>query len=252
MAGTEAVEEVDERNPAFDGSQMGNAGQVHDFLGVGFCQHGAAGGTGAHDVLVVAENGEGMVGQCAGSDVEYARQQFACHFIHIWNHEEHPLGCGIGGGQGTALEGAVKSAGSAAFGLHFHNVNRVAENVLLSVGGPFIHRFRHGRGRGNRINGSYFSECVGNIRSSCISIHCFYFSHRINNSFSEKQSPCFSLKIPAGKGRGNAPCAKARAVENPEGKVPFSSLSLARCLEIMYNSSMINMHRCPDFILYKS
>ena len=160
MACTEAVKEVDERHPSFDGSQMGNAGQVHDFLGIGFCQHGASGGTGTHDVLVIAENGEGMVGQCTGSDVEYARQQFPCYFIHVRNHEEHALGCGIGGGQSTALERAVKSAGSAAFGLHFHNVNRIAENVLLSVGGPFIYRFRHGGGRGNRVNSSYFSESV--------------------------------------------------------------------------------------------
>lgn len=55
MAGTETIEEIDERNPSFNGSQMGNACQVHDFLGIGFCQHGAAGGPGAHHVLVVTE-----------------------------------------------------------------------------------------------------------------------------------------------------------------------------------------------------
>ena len=92
----------------------------------------------------------------------------------------------------------MKCAGSAAFSLHFHDMYCVAENVLLAVGSPFVHRFRHRGGWGNRINSSYFSECVGNIRSSCIAIHCFYFSHRINNSFSEKQKTCLSLKIPAG------------------------------------------------------
>ena len=43
VGGTEAVEEVDERNAGLDGSQMSNCGQVHNFLRVGLSQHGKAG-----------------------------------------------------------------------------------------------------------------------------------------------------------------------------------------------------------------
>ena len=180
MARTEAIEEVDEGDPAFDGSQVGNAGEVHDFLDVRFSQHGAARSPGAHDILVVAENGQGMVGQGTGGDMEYARQQFAGYLVHVRNHEEHPLGCGVGGGECPTLEGAVESTGSAAFSLHFYHMHRITEEVLLAMGSPFIHRFRHGGGRGNGVNRSYFCKGVGNIGGCCIAVHCFYFSHRIN------------------------------------------------------------------------
>ena len=180
MARAKSVEEVDEGNPALDGSEVGNAGEVHDFLDIRFCQHGTAGSPGAHDILVVTENGQGVVGKGAGGDVEYARQQFAGYFVHVRNHEKHPLGCRVGGGECPTLERTVESTGSAAFSLHFYHVHRITEKVFLAVGSPFIHRFRHGGGRGNGVNCSYFCKGVGNIGGSCIAVHCFYFSHRIN------------------------------------------------------------------------
>ena len=178
MACTETIEEVDERNAAFDGSQMSDAGKIHDFLCVSFSQHSAAGSSCTHDILMIAKNGQSMVGQCTGSDMENARKKFASYFIHVWKHEEHALRCCIGSSQRTALQRAVECAGCAAFGLHFNNMYGVAENVFLSVCGPFVYHFSHRRRRGNWINSSYFCEGVGNIRSSCIAIHCFYFSHK--------------------------------------------------------------------------
>ncbi len=43
VGGTEAVEEVQERNVALDGGQVGNRRQVHDLLHVALGQHGEAG-----------------------------------------------------------------------------------------------------------------------------------------------------------------------------------------------------------------
>ena len=178
MARAEAVEEIDERYAAFDGSKMGNACEVHDLLGIRFCQHRAARRTRTHDVLMVTEDGECVVCKSSRCDVENAREQFACDFVHVRYHEQHALRCRIGGSQRTALQRAMECAGCAAFCLHFDDVYGVTENILLAVSGPFIHFFRHRRGRGDRINSSYFCECVGNIRSSCVAIHCFYISHR--------------------------------------------------------------------------
>lgn len=70
MANTETIEEVDERNAAFDGSQMSDAGKIHDFLCVSFSQHSAAGSSCTHYILMIAKNGQSMVGQCTGSDME--------------------------------------------------------------------------------------------------------------------------------------------------------------------------------------
>ena len=178
MARTETVEEIDKRYAAFDGSKVCYTGKIHNFLDIGFCQHSAACSSGTHNVLMVAKNGKSMVGKRTGSDMENARKQFAGYFIHIWNHEEHALRCGISCGQGASLEGTVECAGSTAFGLHFYDPYSVSENVLLPMGRPFVHRFCHWGGWGDRVNGSDFSEGVGNIRSRCITIHCFYFCHR--------------------------------------------------------------------------
>ena len=43
VGGAEAVEEVHEGHAAFDGGQVGDTGQVHDFLHGAFSQHGKAG-----------------------------------------------------------------------------------------------------------------------------------------------------------------------------------------------------------------
>ena len=52
VAGTEAVEEVDEGHLAGDGGQMGHRGEVHDLLNVALSQHGKAGLTAGHHVGV--------------------------------------------------------------------------------------------------------------------------------------------------------------------------------------------------------
>ena len=86
MRGSETIKEMQERHPGFDGGQMGNASQVHDFLNRVGRQHGKSGLAGSHDVGMVPKNAQGMGGQGSGRNVEYGRQQFPCHFIHIGNH----------------------------------------------------------------------------------------------------------------------------------------------------------------------
>ena len=157
---------------------MGYSSHIHNFLYRTFAQHGETCLAARHDVLMVTEDGECVVCESSRCDVENAREQFACDFVHVRYHEQHALRGRIGGSQRTALQRTVECAGCAAFCLHLDDVYGVTENVLLAVSGPFIHFFRHRRGRGDRINSSYFCECVGNIRSSCVAIHCFYISHR--------------------------------------------------------------------------
>ena len=50
VGGTEVVEEVDEGNAAFDGGQVSDSAQIHDFLHVGLAQHGKTGLTAGVDV----------------------------------------------------------------------------------------------------------------------------------------------------------------------------------------------------------
>ena len=177
MRGTEAVKEVQEGDAAFDGSQMSHRSQIHDFLGVGLSQHSKAGLTAGHNVFVVAEDVQGMGGQGTSSDVEDAGEQLACNFIHIGDHQQQTLRCRVGGGQGTGGQGTVDGAGSASLGLHFDDLDRIAKDVLLTLGRPLIHIVSHGAGRSNRIDAGHFSKCVGDPRSGVIGVHRFLLSN---------------------------------------------------------------------------
>ena len=144
MGGAEAVEEVDEGDAAFDGGEVGDGAEVHDFLDAAAGEEGAAGGPGAHDVLVVTEDVERVGGKGSGADVKYAGQEFAGDFVHVGDHEEESLGGGVGGGEGSGLKGSVEGSGGAAFGLHFDNSDGLAEDVLSALGGPVVNDFSHG------------------------------------------------------------------------------------------------------------
>ena len=119
VRGTEAVKEVQEGNATFDCGKVSNCGKVHNFLNTAFCQKCEASLASSHNVLVVTKDGQGAGCQCACRNVEYCRQQFASHFIHIGNHQKQALGCGVSSGQRTGLQGAVNSACSTCFRLHF-------------------------------------------------------------------------------------------------------------------------------------
>ena len=177
VRGTETVKEVQEGNAAFDGSQMSHRSQIHDFLGVGFCQHSKAGLTAGHDVFMVAEDVQSVGGQSTSGHVEDAGEQLACNFIHIGDHQQQTLRRGVGGGQGAGGQGTVDGTGSASLGLHFDDLDRIAKDVLLTLSRPLIHVVGHGAGRSDRIDASHFSKRVGDPRSGVIGVHRLLLSH---------------------------------------------------------------------------
>ena len=103
VGSTEPIKEMQHRHPAVDGSQVGNSPQVHNLLRRRRCQHGKARVPDGHYVGVVTENGKGMGGKGTGGNMEHARQHFASDLVHIGDHQEQALRCGVGGGQGTGL-----------------------------------------------------------------------------------------------------------------------------------------------------
>ena len=80
---------------------------------------------------MIAEDGQGMISQGTGGNVEHARQQLAGDLVHVGDHQQQALGCGVGGGQRAALKGAVYRAGGAGFRLHFRDLYLLAEQVQL-------------------------------------------------------------------------------------------------------------------------
>ena len=157
---------------------MRNRAEIHNLLRVGLGKHCKAGLTAGVNVGVVAENVQRMGSHATSRNVDDAGQQFACDLVHIRDHQQKSLRSGIGGGQSARSQRAVDSARSACFGLHFHDLDfltedvscRLAENVLVGCR-PGISDFRHRRRRGDRVDGCNLGERIGNVRRSGITIH---------------------------------------------------------------------------------
>ena len=88
---TETVEEIQERHAGLDGCQVSHAGQIHHFLHGTFAQHGESRLAARHNILMVAEDTEGVRSQCTSRYMEYARQELTCNLVHIGNHQQETL-----------------------------------------------------------------------------------------------------------------------------------------------------------------
>ena len=173
---TEAVEEVHERNMAFDSGQVSNGAQIHNFLRVGFAQHGKTGLTNGHNVAVVTEDVQGLGSNGTGGNVKNAGQLLGCDFVHVGDHQQKTLRSGEGGGDSTGAQRTVHSTCGASLGLHFNNLDLVPENVLQAGGAPLVNSVCHRAGGGNRVDGSNIGKRISYMRSRGIAIHGLFCS----------------------------------------------------------------------------
>ena len=171
VRGTEAVKAVHERIPSLDGRQVSNRCEIHRLLRRRGHQHTVAGGAAGHEVGVVAEDRVVVAGNNARRDVHDARQELAAHRVHRRDHQHQTLRGGEGRGERARLKRAVAGAGRAGLGLHLNDVDRRAKEVFLALCRPFVHLFRHRRGRGDGVNCCYFGERIGAVRRRCVTVH---------------------------------------------------------------------------------
>ena len=170
MAGTEAVEEVKERQAGLDGAQMSDGSHVLGFLDATGGEHAETGLAAGHHVLVVTEDGQRVAGEGAGGHVEHGRQHFAGDLVHVRDHQEKTLGGRESRGKGTSLEGTVYGAGGTGLALHLRHFDGLAPEILLPMGGPLIDVLGHRRGRGDRVDGGMFAEQVSDVRGGEVTI----------------------------------------------------------------------------------
>ena len=170
MAGTEAIKEVQEGHAGLQRGQMGDQRHIHRFLNGGRSQHGKAGLAAGHDVLMIAEDGQGMGGQGAGRYMEHAGQQLAGDLVHVGDHQQQALGGGEGGGQRARGQRAVHGAGRAGFRLHFGNVNRLAKQVLAALRRPFVHILRHRGGRRDGVDRGDIAERIRDVADRSVTV----------------------------------------------------------------------------------
>ena len=182
VRGAEAVEEVQERHAALDRGKVCHSAEVHHFLRVRLGKHRKAGLAACVNVAVVAENVERVGRERTGRDMEYARQQLACDFIHVRDHEKKALGCGVGRRQRTGGKAAVHGACGARLRLHLHDFYFRTEDVLHVSCGPYIDLIGHRAGRRDRVNAGNFRKGVAYMRRSGIAIHGFLDSWHFGSS----------------------------------------------------------------------
>ncbi len=91
VAGSESVEEVEERHPGPQGGGMGDRREVLRLLDRSGGQHGETGGAGGHDVAVITEDRQSMGGHGAGGHVNDSRGQLPGDLEHVRQHEQQAL-----------------------------------------------------------------------------------------------------------------------------------------------------------------
>ena len=180
VGGTEAVEEVDERNTGLNGSQMCYCRKVHNLLRVGLSQHSETGLAASHNVGMVAEDVQCMRCNGTSGNVEYTRKQLACDLVHIRDHQQKTLRCGVGGSERTCCQRAVYGTRRTCLGLHFDYLNGSTENVLLTCGSPLVNAVCHGAGRGDRIDTRNFGKRVRYVRGRSVAVHGLHLSCHVD------------------------------------------------------------------------
>ena len=179
----EAVEEVDERHAALDGDEVCDGREVHDLLHARLSEHGAARLACGHDILVVAEDVQGVRSECARGDVEDARQQLAGYLVEIRDHQQEALRSRVRRRQSTGLQRAVHSASGACLGLQLDDLDLLAKEVLDALGSHFINMLSHRRGRRDRVDRGDVGESIGDVGGSCVAVHGFHlFAHVLDYS----------------------------------------------------------------------
>ncbi len=172
VRGAESVEEVYERNARTQCDDMRHAGKVHDLLHRRGGQHGEAGLTHGHDILMIAEDRQRLCRQRTRRNVEHAGQQLARNLVHVGNHQQQTLRRGKGRGQSTALQRAVHGARGTRLRLHLDDLDRIAENILAPLRRPLVDQLGHCRRRRDGIYGRYLREHISYMSRSIVAVTC--------------------------------------------------------------------------------
>ena len=219
MGGPETVEEVKEGDGAVDRRQMGDQGQVHDFLDGGGGKEGKSGVPSSHHVGVVTEDGEGLGRQGAGGDMEDCGEHLSGHLVHDRDHQQETLGRGKGRRHGSGRERTVDGTCGASFGLQLDDFDGTTEEVLPLVGRPALGQFGHWRGGSDRVDGRDFAEGVGHVGCCGIAVDGGRFRPHLSPLNRDYDSKAFSgcnRSSPKNIGKYTTPRGRCQKKSLPE------------------------------------
>ncbi len=171
VGGSEAVEEVDERNFRLERGKVRNRSHIHYFLHGVAADHGKAGLARSHNVCMIAENAQRVSSQRSCGNMEHAGQKLAGDFVHVGDHEQQALRSRESGSECAGSQRTVHSARSARLALQLRHLHSLAEDVFSSLSGPFIACLRHRRRRRDGVDGADIGKRISNMRGRCVTIN---------------------------------------------------------------------------------
>ena len=171
VGGSEAIEEVDERNFCFERGKVRNRSHVHNFLHGVAADHGKASLARSHNVRMIAKNAQRVSSQRSCGDVEHAGQKLAGNFVHVGDHEQQALRSREGGSECAGSQRTMHRTGSASLALQLRHLHFLAEDILSSLSSPFIAGLRHGRRRRDGVDGADIGKRISNMRGRCVTIN---------------------------------------------------------------------------------
>ena len=152
-----------EGDARLDGREVGDQPEVHDLLHRVGRELREAGLAARHDVAVVVEDGEGMLGDCPRGDVEDGRHELARDEVEVGDHEQEALRRGEGRGQPAGREPAVHGARRTGFALHRRHLESLAEAIDAALGGPRVDVLAHRRGGRDGVDERRLAHAVGDV-----------------------------------------------------------------------------------------
>ena len=177
VRGAEAVEEVHEGNAARNRGKMGHRRQVRRLLHAAGAQLGKAGVPAGHDVGVVAEDAQSVSSHGAAGHMQHAWEPLARNAVEHRHHEHQALAGGVAGAQRAGLQRAVDGTYGPSLRLHLHQLHRLAEHVQTALGAPLVRVPRHGRRRGDGVDGRDLREIIGHVGRCLIAVDGNEFAH---------------------------------------------------------------------------
>ena len=116
--------------------------------------------------------------------MQHTGQTLTGDAVHGGDHQHQALGGGEAGGQCAGLQCTVASAACAGLRLHFHQADRLIEDILSSLCGPFIRMLRHRRRWRNGVNCCDFRERIRHIGRRFVTIADLHdLTHYISSSW---------------------------------------------------------------------
>ena len=228
VARAETVEEVHERQAAFQRGQMRHGGQVQDLLHAARGEHGEAAGAAVHHVAVIAEDAHGVGAYGTGRHVHDRGKPFARDAVHDRDHQHQALAGGKGRGEGARLQRAVHRADGAGFALHLLQPHGLPEQILPAGRGPHVGMLRHGQGRRDRIDRCDLRKVVSYAGGSFVAVHghqrCFLlFRHSFFLFFRFTARARVPGRLP------RASCISVSCLRRSWGRTPQSGCTGAPC-----------------------